>query len=81
MKAFTSVLIILLVFSTGIGNERLMKVTESVSNHCTQTLNSEICVADHQCDDICKNRFGRLASGFCINSKCMCQYPPPCHNL
>ncbi|QHO08575.1 hypothetical protein HN51_067149 [Arachis hypogaea] len=82
MKAFANVLIVFLVFSIGIGNERLTKVTEAASNQCTQTLPSlRICVFGNECDDICKKRYGSLASGSCNNHLCVCQYPPPCHNL
>ncbi|KAL4382159.1 hypothetical protein HN51_005758 [Arachis hypogaea] len=78
MKAFTCVLVILLVFS--IGNERLMKVTEAASNHCTQTLPDAKCVAS-RCDDSCKKRYGNLASGFCTRDKCICIHSLPCQDL
>ncbi|RYR15246.1 hypothetical protein HN51_067150 [Arachis hypogaea] len=82
MKAFTNVLIILLVFSIGIGNERLVKITEAASKRCTATLDSVvICVFTWRCIQACKSDYGRLASGSCIGGLCVCQYPPPCHNL
>ncbi|KAL4382156.1 uncharacterized protein DS421_14g473850 [Arachis hypogaea] len=77
MKAFHCVLIILLVFSIGIGNERLMKVTEAASNHCSQIHPNAQCVG-RQCEDSCKKQYGNTASGFCVGDKCLCVHSLPC---
>ncbi|XLS91145.1 hypothetical protein HN51_067153 [Arachis hypogaea] len=80
MKAFTYVLVILLVFSIDIGNERLMKGTECVSKNCTETLantgNINLCGSSngHQCEDSCKKYYGWNATGSCNDINCVCQY-------
>ncbi|QHO08569.1 hypothetical protein HN51_067144 [Arachis hypogaea] len=80
MKAFTYVLIVLFIFSIGIGNERLSKVTAEVS-YCKTTFPHVVCKLSPPCNAFCKDTYGRIASGDCIANKCICEYPPPCDNF
>ncbi|QHO08578.1 hypothetical protein HN51_067151 [Arachis hypogaea] len=77
MKAFTYVLIVLFIFSIGIGNERLLKVTEAL--FCKSTLPFIVCTLSPPCEALCKRIFGSAAIGDCIYNKCTCL--SPCGNL
>ncbi|KAL1322219.1 hypothetical protein HN51_067141 [Arachis hypogaea] len=75
MKAFTFVLIILFIFSIGIGNERLLKVSEArlcyaeTEGQCNPTTNNE-------CNRDCKRIYGDHATGHCdITRDCVCRFP------
>ncbi|KAL4382158.1 hypothetical protein AHAS_Ahas04G0205500 [Arachis hypogaea] len=81
MKAFTCVLVILLVFSIGIGNERLTKVTEAASNHCTQIHPNAKCDTQIECDAYCKKHDGSQAIGDCVSEQCHCIHSLPCQDL
>ncbi|QHO08573.1 hypothetical protein HN51_067147 [Arachis hypogaea] len=80
MKAFTYVLIVLFIFSVGIGNERLLKVTAEYS-YCTATLPHVVCKLSPPCNALCRDTYGILADGDCIANKCVCEYPGPCHKF
>ncbi|KAL4382149.1 hypothetical protein HN51_005749 [Arachis hypogaea] len=73
MKAFTYVLIVLFIFSIGIDNERLLKVSEA--RECQQTLSEGGCI-ENTCNNDCRRVHGGRASGHCnAIEDCICYYP------
>ncbi|KAK7245570.1 hypothetical protein RIF29_40417 [Crotalaria pallida] len=65
MKTIFAVLIVLLVLTIGIGNERPVKLTEAKS--CQEAYYSGSCA--RYCDGDCKSQFGSGASGQCDNAR------------
>ncbi|XLS91132.1 hypothetical protein HN51_067140 [Arachis hypogaea] len=74
MKAFTYVLIILFIFSIGIGNERLLKVSEA--KLCSAVSERGCISGTKECTSDCKQIYGAQATGFCgARKNCICHFP------
>ncbi|KAL1322224.1 hypothetical protein AAHE18_14G180600 [Arachis hypogaea] len=73
MKAFTYVLIVLFIFSVGIENESLLKVSEA--KKCKQIQNEGGCIKN-TCNSDCRRVYGGRASGHCnAIEECVCYFP------
>ncbi|QCD95736.1 Knottin [Vigna unguiculata] len=81
MKAMASIFMVMLLLSTNIENEGGLKMVEgtrfekTLFKVCTDILNNN-CGDMNQCLNLCRKKYGFLASGECNNKKqCVCTHP------